>query len=222
MSPKLKRVLWRAALILLALLAGSGYSGPVYASEPAAPPVQQGGEPGLLPAPGAVPQAAGAEALLAVTTPGMTYQTYHSFLFQPIRPKTDWDYSFSTGTLHLLSTIQGGQFVLPVFLPQGVDVRELTYFFRDNQPSSDLSMGLCRVALGDDATGCLLWKVNSTGVNETGVVDRTLTGTPIVTIDNANFSYFLVAVLPATGTGFGLVTARIGYATSAFLPEVSK
>jgi hypothetical protein len=64
-------------------------------------------------------------------------------------------------------------------------------------------------------------KVNTAGSGDSGgMVERTLTGSPILTVDNYTNSYFLAVSLESAATSFGINAARIGYTRTAFLPSI--
>jgi hypothetical protein len=54
------------------------------------------------------------------------------------------------------------------------------------------------------------------------VVDRTLTGSPIYIIDNANYSYILAFIITAASERHGVVSVRVGYTNDLYLPAVQK
>ena len=60
--------------------------------------------------------------------------------------------------------------------------------------------------------------VASTGVSATGIVSRTLTGSPILVVDNAQNAYFLAASGTLSPT-LGIVSARLGFVPpGAYMP----
>lgn len=161
------------------------------------------------------------DAVLQVAaTPGMTYQSFSGILFYPYESSVNYYFSYGTQTAAIVSPSWSGELVMPLTLPEGVDVKELTFYFRDNNNENDPLMGLCVAPISTNATSCTLLDTSS---YDTGnIVYATMNGTTIATIDNANNSYFLVAYLAVADPYYGLVSARIGYQRSVFLPTVQK
>lgn len=208
-------------LAVFSLLAGS--SAPAVMAQN--PPTQAPEEPGENPF-RALPAAQDAPTLaLADPTPGLFYQSYSGIMFYPVSSAINAAYSYTNGTRHTVAPTTGGTFVMPLNLPQGVEIREITIWFRDNQPSADVTIGLCIVPNGETASGCMADEdqVDTTNTGDTGaILSRTLTGTPIEVIDNYNNSYFLGLTLTQQSSQFGLISAQVGYASSSFMPTVTR
>lgn len=156
----------------------------------------------------------------AATTAGMTYQSFSGILFYPYESSVHHYFSYGTQAAVIVSPSWSGELVMPLTLPDGVDVKELTFYFRDNNLDNDPMMGLCAAPISTNATSCSL--VDTTSYDTGEIVSATMSGTTITTIDNANYSYFLVAYLAVADPSYGLVSARIGYQRSVFLPTVQK
>lgn len=109
---------------------------------------------------------------------------------------------------------------MPLALPDGVDVKELTFFFRDNNKDYDPQLAICTAPITTNAITCDT-HIPTTD-NSGDIVSFTFTGSPLLTIDNANYSYFLAFYIPVADPGFGLVSARVGYQRSVYLPTVQK
>lgn len=158
--------------------------------------------------------------LQVASTPGMSYQSFSGMLFYSYESTLAHSFSFTTLTKYIKSPSTSGELVVPLSLPDGVDVKELTFFFRDNNLSNNLSLGICTAPVIDNTITCTL--VPTSSGNTGDIVSATMTASPILTIDNANNSYFLVSYLPVADQYFGLVSARIGYQRSVYLPTVQK
>lgn len=166
---------------------------------------------------------AAAAAAAAAPAGGLNYQSFNAIEFVAYNSELSHNYSFSYGTAHVVAPSTSIELILPLDLPQGSELREITVWFRDNSAGSDVLFGLCRVPHGGNALGCMTYGVNTTANGNTGaVVMRTLSGSPIVAIDNYNYSYFLVAALFAVSPQFGVVSARVGYSNAAFLPAIRR
>ncbi len=201
-------------IVVVSLLAGSSGAAALAQDDP--PP---GGE--LVPPIGA-PNADPLPAAAFAPTPGLIYQSYSSILFYPHISTLNYQYSFANGTLHTVSPTAIGSFMLPLDLPDGVEIREISVWFRDNQAGNDISFGLCVVQNGSTAQFCLTDQVDTTANGNTGaVVSRTLSGAPIQTVDNYNNSYFLAASIQIASPQYGIVSAQVGYTNTTFLPSVT-
>ncbi len=158
--------------------------------------------------------------LQVASTPGMAYQSFSGFVFYPYDGSLNHTLTFTTLTHVIVSPSTSGELVMPLTLPDGVDVKELTFYFRDNNVVYDPMLGICVSPLINNGAECSL--VNTSSYNTGGIVSATLTGSPILTVDNANNSYFLVAYLAVADPYYGLVSARVGYQRSVYLPTVQK
>lgn len=153
-------------------------------------------------------------------TPGMTYQSFSGMLFYPYDSTLAHGFSFTTLAEYIKSPSTSGELVVPLSLPDGVDLKELTFFFRDNNQTYNPLMGICTAPVINNMITCDL--VNTSSGNTGDTISTTLTGSPILTIDNANNSYYLVAYLAVADQYHSLVSARIGYQRSVYLPTVQK
>lgn len=153
-------------------------------------------------------------------TPGMTYQTYSGINFRAYQSSVQYAFNFSTLAMTIVSPSSSGELIAPVTLPDGVDVKELTFYFRDNNLVYDPQLGLCVAPIATNAITCTL--IDATNYNTGYVVAATKTGSPIMTIDNLNYSYFLVGSLGSASPNYGIVSAQIGYQRAVYLPAVSK
>lgn len=162
---------------------------------------------------------AGSELQLAAT-PGMSYQSFSGILFYPYESSVNHYVSFGYGTHVIVSPSWSGELVMPLALPDGVDVKELTFYFRDNNQSYDPQLAICIAPITTNAVVC---NTQTPATDNSGsIISFTMTGSPILTIDNANNSYFLAFYMPVADPGFGLVSARIGFQRSVYLPTVQK
>lgn len=218
-----KRLLVRVLTLLTLLVFVAGSSGGIVVeAQDTLPPdgsdglsATQGGEAG-------VSNTAKEEPLVVPAAAGMVYQSFSSMMFAPDRDTTQFAYNFTYGTQHLTAG-SSSEFHMPLVLPQGAEVREITYWFRDNQPVN-LTMGLCRVQHGEAAALCIIpaSQPDTTGINTTSVVARTVTGSPITTIDNVTYGYFLLVSVPWANPQLGLVSVRLGYTYPGYMPAIQR
>lgn len=213
-----ERILLLAVIVLVLASSTGGYA---QTTPPPAGPEPQGGSL-TSGAPSAEMNAEVAAALAAVT-PGLTYKSFSGLQFRPYSSEVSHAYNFYYGTAHIISPSFSGELLVPLDLPHGVDIREISVWFRDISVPNDIYFGLCQITNGDTAQGCNYLQVSMGANGNTGALTlRTLTGSPITTVDNVNKSYYLIAALYAADPQFGIVSVRVGYGKSSFLPAIRR
>ncbi len=153
---------------------------------------------------------AAAHAPETVTTPPLTYKTYASVSFTPIR--SEIGYSAYGATVHATSAWSSGMpFIVPISLPQGALIYQLEFYVIDNSPASKVSAMLGWYEPQTDAisTGYAI----STTIEEASPNVRSLTydfaSAPFY-IDNSSTFYFLEINLSEPNVQ-AIAGARVGY-----------
>lgn len=211
------------------LFRGTGSVGAAKLSDPPLRSVQQpSADPTPSPYVGAVPlegagrQPAGVSPQVLPVTSGMFYQSYSGFDFRSYRTDTNFDYDFGRGVTYIKSG-SPPELMTPVRLPQGAQVRSIIFYFYDNS-TSDMTLGISRVPVGGSAVFSVFTSTTTSGINTAQVLSRTIkpsTDIPITTIDNAQYSYYLLAFIGAATQSLGVAGARIEYQIpEAMLPVV--
>ena len=97
-----------------------------------------------------LPPAAGAPAAPpsspSAPVAGLVYQSVSAITWRTYRSDATFFYDFTYGTAY--STSGSGDLIMPVTLPNGARLMEMTYYFRVDTPARDMSMGLCTVPNG--------------------------------------------------------------------------
>lgn len=218
--------------IVFSLIAGPGFfhdNGSVGAAKLSEPPLQRIQQPsaeptptpyiGAMPVDGAGRQPAGVSPQVLPVTSGMFYQSYSGFDFRSYRTDTNFDYNFGNGVTYLKSG-SPPELMTPVRLPQGSQVRSIIFYFLDNS-ASDMTLGISRVPVGGSAIFSVFTSTTTSGINTTQILSKTIGPAPIIAIDNAQYSYYLITYIGAASPSLGIAGARIEYQIpEAMLPVV--
>ena len=112
------------------------------------------------------------------------------------------------------------QLVAGLTLPHGAKITQLTLYFYDAHLPADMVLYLYRAAVNGVIS--VVTSITPTGLN-TGInyLSTTKFSPGAEVIDNRNYSYFLLAFFPGSGsTNLGMTNARIDYAYTTNLPAV--
>ena len=201
----MKNIRWIAIIIslvaLFAIVPGPAYS-------------QRQDEPLTQAVPGA------SNALQAAAPGGPGYIMLHASAFRPTTNDLQYIIGLVIQTLPT-SPVTSYRYTAPVELPQGATIKQVTLYFRDNDPAQSVNVTLWQMGLpGSSALG--LATVSSPVAGTTGdtFVQKTLTSSPVV--DNQANAYYLDLTLPpnpAINTIF-VSGVRIDFQYSMSLPAV--
>ena len=150
------------------------------------------------------------------------YRTYGAYEFHPVH--SDLTYAPSGAGLYALS-IPGGavSFKAPVDLPNGAQVNSISFYVIDNS-ASNMTLQLYRVEPAASMGQSQIASVSTSGLAiSTTVRTVTITGTPIVTIDNLRYVYMLRYQPVISGTNHMLVGAQIEFSLPTnYLPVITR
>jgi hypothetical protein len=168
----------------------------------------------------AVPGASSAPQAAAPGGPG--YLMLHASAFRPVTHDLQYTNGLIIQTLPT-SPVTTYRYTAPVELPQGATIKQVTLYFRDNDPAQFASVTLWQMGMpGSSASG--LATVNSPVLGTTGdtYLQTTLPSSPVV--NNQANAYYLDLILPpnpAINTIF-VTGVRIDFQYSALLPAVTR
>ncbi len=152
-------------------------------------------------------------------TPGMFYEGYSNYIFQPYTYDNTVDIS---GCIYRTAASTFGYVAARLQLPQGALVKEVTLYLKDNTPSTTdgISLSVTRNSYMMDSISSLV-TVDGIGLAASPNVRRVVkTLSPPLTIDNSQYAYTLIAQLTATGSSLQICGARVGYTFSSSTPLV--
>lgn len=150
------------------------------------------------------------------------YRTYGSYEFRSAH--SDLTYAPSGGGLYALAIPPGGQsFKAPVDLPNGAQVNRIRFYVIDNS-ASDMTLALYQVEPAvSTGQSEIAWVSTSGLASSTAVRTVTITGTPIVTIDNLRYAYALRYAPVIAGMAHMLVGAQIEFSLPTnYLPVITR
>jgi hypothetical protein len=168
----------------------------------------------------AVPGASSAPLAAAPGGPG--YLMIHASGFRPSTNDLQYISGLVIQTLPT-SPVTAYRYTAPVELPQGATIKQVTLYFRDNDPAQFISVTLWQMGMPSSSASGLA-TVNSPVAGTTGdtFVQKTLTSSPVV--DNQANAYYLDLTLPPNpviNTIF-VTGVRIDFQYSGFLPAVTR
>ena len=163
-------------------------------------------------------EAAAPQPMLAPDPPVIGTGVIHigAEAFQSYLPTGAWT---RNNTLLLYATGAGNQvFDAPVVLPNGVTVKQVVFYFYDNDPNTDGN--LYWVTVPSNSAGGLATPYAITYGSSGNIRYVVMTNFPNV-IDNASNNYFVRASLPG-GAPVALKSVRIEYGYNTSLPAVRR
>jgi hypothetical protein len=117
----------------------------------------------------------------------------------------------------------GFSFKLPLDLPNGAQVTKVTAYVVDNDPTANITIGITRTNPSSISFDTLASFSTTNANTSASIQEISITGSPIFTVDNATYAYFLRDQPAITGQNHILYGARLEYGFSAvFLPMVTK
>ncbi len=151
------------------------------------------------------------------------YSTYGAYEFLP--NDSDLSYEFFGTALYAWDMpLMGMYFFLPVELPNGAQVTQIQFYVIDNSISEYITMEFYRAEPSAGNTGQWLGSVTSFGLLTTSLVQTIgINGSPITTIDNSKYSYYLRYPPALEGAAHMITGARIEYQMpTTYLPAISR
>ncbi len=156
-------------------------------------------------------------------TPGMTYKLFSGFDFEPNTSNLGYSYTASGRYATVLDSTAG--FSLRLDLPQGAQVYEIMFLYRDN---STLSLNFF-VSTYTPSTRRYSdpYSANTDGVQATNIMGYTFfnpSGAALFSIDNVNTEYRLRVRMSEASSNQIIYGARVGYkpATTGFISDLYK
>jgi hypothetical protein len=157
-----------------------------------------------------------APAAVAVYT-----RNYSGSEFRP--NDSDLTFAATAAGLYATSVTAGGNsFRRPLDLPNGAQIVQITAYFIDQNPTSNMTLELVRHNPSAGTAQVYLDTLTSTG-SSASVQTIVSTPSPVVTIDNALNAYALRYQPAITGTSHILVGAKVEFSVpTAYLPFVMR
>jgi hypothetical protein len=148
---------------------------------------------------------------------GPGFYSQSAFAFRPY-PDQNVPYYFSGRTLFNTDTASHSYEAM-VSLPQGATITKFVVWYRDNNPSADIWAAISRAAIDDSSVGQIARVDSSGAVAGVGYGEDTTITDP--TVDMQSYTYWVETYLPPS-SGAGIVSFRIDYSYSGYLPLVTK